>query len=272
MKNVMPRDEPAYVREQYKTDRNLAIRVRTHELYDENPVDFPGWILDQIPWRGDERVLDAGCGSGVYVRPAKARCQTYIAADLSSGMLRSLPQPYPPRLNLNVEQLPIRDAAFDVVFANHMLYHVPDRPRAAAQLRRVLKPGGYLLAATNGGTSMAEFHQLATQTMAAMELPLDESLTPYALPFTLENGAELLGQHFSHVRRVDLPGALVFTEPGPVVDYLGTVRERWHAILGKSGKTWEDVEKVMHRLLNEHLASHDVFRVSKLTGVFICQP
>ena len=50
----------------------------------------------------------------------------------------------------DAQELPFPDDAFDVVVANHMLYHVPEPARAAAEIGRVLRPDGLLLAATNG--------------------------------------------------------------------------------------------------------------------------
>ena len=52
--------------------------------------------------------------------------------------------------------LPFSDAAFDVVTARHMLYHVPDVAAVLAEFRRVLKPGGRFLAVTNAEGYMAE--------------------------------------------------------------------------------------------------------------------
>jgi len=45
---------------------------------------------------------------------------------------------------IDVQAIPYNDASFDVVIANHMLYHVPDLPKALAEIRRVLRPGGLL--------------------------------------------------------------------------------------------------------------------------------
>lgn len=48
-------------------------------------------------------------------------------------------------------RLPLGDGGVDVVLAMHMLYHVPDVPAPVAELRRIVKPGGTLLASTNSG-------------------------------------------------------------------------------------------------------------------------
>jgi ubiquinone/menaquinone biosynthesis C-methylase UbiE len=42
----------------------------------------------------------------------------------------------------DAQALPFRDASFDAVIANHMLYHVPDISRSLGEVRRVLKPSG----------------------------------------------------------------------------------------------------------------------------------
>lgn len=61
----------------------------------------------------------------------------------------------------DAQALPFRDASFDAVIANHMLYHVPDIPRALGEVRRVLKPSGFCYAATMGVANMREVDELA---------------------------------------------------------------------------------------------------------------
>lgn len=267
----MRSDDVAFVQQQYQDDLPLRVRIQTHMTYSVPQVDFTAWVLNRIAWQGTETVIDIGVGAGIYVEPTRARCRHYIAADLSLGMLSRLRQPDLDRINLDAQRLPLPDHTFDVVLANHMLYHVPDRDAALAQIARILRPDGCLLAVTNSMQSMAELSRLV-QTAAhklglAEKIPVVENA---AGTFGLENGTPLLLRHFAHVVRFDLPAALVFPEPQPVIDYLATTRQRYEALL-PAGITWADVAAALTDLLRQHIAEHGDFRVNKLTGVFVCR-
>lgn len=58
----------------------------------------------------------------------------YVTADLESPLAD---------LHFDVERIPLPDASFDAVICNHLLEHVADERRALAELRRILRPGGW---------------------------------------------------------------------------------------------------------------------------------
>ncbi len=131
---------------QYADDRNLRARQRLWRH--QNPYfDIVAWVLDLAGLSPGLRVLDAGCGNGEYLRALARRPVQVAGCDLSMGMLRTAA--HPALLNADVAALPVRDGAFDVVLAVHMLYHVPDREAAARELRRVLAPEGVCVAVTS---------------------------------------------------------------------------------------------------------------------------
>lgn len=260
--------EQAYVHSQYSTDENLAVRIRTHELYSETTIDFADWILESIPWRGNEVVVDVGCGSGGYIDAISRRTPTYVAGDLSLGMLQSLNGRGVARVNLNAQALPLRQSTADVILANHMLYHVPDISRAVREFRRVLRPGGRLLAATNSVSNMAELAALGKEATQQLSLSTDHSIATN-LTFTLETGAHFLQEQFRNVERRDLPGALVFPEPQPVIDYLATMYERYERLL-PGHLRWKDLAETLRTILQKKIERHGQFRVNKLAGVFVC--
>lgn len=132
---------------QYVDDTNLRARQRFW-MHQDPPFDLHGWVLNLVDLAASQRVLDAGCGNGDYLRALDSRGTAVVGCDLSVGMVPSARHPSTACSDVSV--LPFPAAIFDVVFAPHMLYHVEDRLKAIAQVRRVLRPRGLLVAVTNG--------------------------------------------------------------------------------------------------------------------------
>ncbi len=110
----------------------------------------------------------------------------------------------------SVEDLPFRDESFDVAVANWMLYHVPDVDRGVSELARAVRGGGRLVAVTNGLDHFRELAELVGVTRTS--------------PFNAENGAEILGRHFSHVDRRDATGWVTFPTYEDAMSYVDSSR------------------------------------------------
>jgi ubiquinone/menaquinone biosynthesis C-methylase UbiE len=72
--------------------------------------DFAAWVLDLAGLMPGARVLDAGCGHGIYLRALRQRRVNAVGCDRSSGMLRATA--HPALINGDVTALPVRDGAF----------------------------------------------------------------------------------------------------------------------------------------------------------------
>lgn len=269
---MYPFTDPHTLRQRaYHDDETLRVRHYIHEHYSVPQVDFPEWALQRLSWRGDEVVLDVGCGWGRY---AEALAQlvpgaAYYGADFSAGMLRRHPQ-RAHTAQADVQHLPFPDAAFDVVMANHMLYHVPDIAQALTECRRVLKPDGVLLAATNSLDSMPQFRELIKRAILvltapgkAVQLPL-----PSSYLFSLESGTRQLARHFYAVVRYDLPGSLVFDNIEPVMAYMETTRSLREPQLPE-GVTWDSVMLIVREQIKNQLNYFGELIVTKLSGVLV---
>ena len=137
---------------QYATEVNLRARQELWEISAREPpfVLFP-WVLDLANVGDGDRVLEVGCGNGGYLALVEA-----TGVDSSIGMLRAARERTPgPLVCSDAQQLPFRDASFDVVLAPHMLYHVADRGAAIHELRRVLNADGTCVAVTNSRAVIA---------------------------------------------------------------------------------------------------------------------
>ncbi len=123
-------------------------------------------LLDRLDFRGDEHVLDAGCGGGMMMIRAARRLPAghAVGIDLWQACDQSNNHAQTPLHNAEVEgvadrveiltgdirQLPFPDASFDVVVSHWVVHNIADsgeRKRALAEMARALKPGGKLLIA-----------------------------------------------------------------------------------------------------------------------------
>ncbi|MFO7960998.1 MAG: class I SAM-dependent methyltransferase [Nitriliruptoraceae bacterium] len=93
-------------------------------------------------------VLDLGAGTGVASEVLSHVGAHPVALDLAVEMLAHRDAERPPGVAGDARALPFRDSAFDAVVAAFSLNHVPDLEGALAEARRVIRPGGLLLAST----------------------------------------------------------------------------------------------------------------------------
>ncbi|WP_310725605.1 class I SAM-dependent methyltransferase [Streptomyces sp. N2A] len=99
------------------------------------------------------RILDAGCGSGSLSAALRDRSAVVTGIDASAGMLALARQRLGDDVALHVvdlrDRLPFTDGAFDDVVASLVLHYLEDWGPTLAELRRVLRPGGRLIASVD---------------------------------------------------------------------------------------------------------------------------
>jgi SAM-dependent methyltransferase len=117
------------------------------------PVDEKWWeIFDVLVAEGDllgRRVLDVGCGTGTFAGALAERGGKVWGVDPTPEMLERARSSYP-RLRFKdgrAESLPFKSSWFERVVVRLAL-HLFDRPRAFAEIVRVLVPGGRVALAT----------------------------------------------------------------------------------------------------------------------------
>jgi ubiquinone/menaquinone biosynthesis C-methylase UbiE len=217
-------DQSYLKNDQYRDSSNLDARVYLHDRFSTNPQGWFTWMietLEELPKTG--KVLDLGCGSGNLWRHWAGSIPagwSITLADLSDGMLlaawRNLVVTgrafkYE---KMDAQEIPYQDQTFDVVIANHMLYHVPDRARALREIWRVLKPGGRLVASTVGQNHMQELEVWLAQVSRA------ENYVPFRNAFTLESGQVELENMFADVSIRRYADSLRITEIEPLIAYM----------------------------------------------------
>lgn len=238
--------------EQYATDSNLRARINLHQRFSTAAEDWHRWLFERVaPGRG-ARILEVGCGPAEFWKRNLDRLDPtwqLTLTDLSPGMIETARPVLGDRADYvvtDVQELLFEDESFDVVLASHMLYHVPDRPRAFAEIRRVLVAGGVLHAAANGNGHMRQLDELVGD---------DWDFARLGDLFGLETGVSQLEPFFVDVTVERMESGLAVTEIEPLVAYVA------------SSSTFRgDIEHV-RRIAQKALERDGVFRIESHPGV-----
>ncbi|MGB0112163.1 MAG: class I SAM-dependent methyltransferase [Ilumatobacteraceae bacterium] len=253
---------------QYAGDGNLRARQRLWEQQ-QPPFDIVGWVLQMagVDDRFDGRVLDVGCGNGMYLRALRRRGVSAVGCDLSFGMLTAAG--HAEAANADVTRLPFPDDAFDVVLALHMLYHVADRAAAAHELRRVLAPSGVCIAVTNGIDHLRALRSL-NEAAVRVVTPGWELRNPSTHEFSLGNGAEQLSVAFDEVEcvRPDDVAPVRLRDADIAADYVASVADHYEH---QTERPWADVVADVRVAVQRDIDEHGEFVVTGESGAFVCR-
>ena len=257
-------DQQYLKNDQYRDSSNLDARVVLHQRFSVNPQGWMNWVFDHLlKLPEDANILELGCGPGYLWKENIERIPSgwrITLSDLSSGMLdaawRNLV--VTGRVfqfkEIDAQAIPFEDETFDALIANHMLYHVPDRPKAIAEIKRVLKPGGLLVATTLGKSHMQEMTEWMRRASA------DKDIEPFSLPFSLENGLEQLKPYFLTVRLERYEDHLQVTEVEPIIAYLSSGFQAAEVLK-------DEVDK-LRKELQARLGNEKSISISKDSGLF----
>jgi SAM-dependent methyltransferase len=202
--------DPDVVRREYATEDGLRARASVYAGLagpDSRQIVFDA-VRDSAP----ECVLDVGCGWGeLAARIRDELGATVVAIDISPRMVELARERGIDARVGDVQQLPFKDGEFDCATATHMLYHAADIDRALGELHRVLRPGGTLVASTNGMRHLEELWLLVGRDKSKEDRH-----------FFSEDGESLLRRHFDAVRRVDVESPLEFPDAEAVRGYVAS--------------------------------------------------
>ncbi|MDQ2808785.1 MAG: class I SAM-dependent methyltransferase [Chloroflexota bacterium] len=260
-------DPPDPLRTEYRDATKLDARIHLHTHYSSNKQGLYRWIFEQLPLTAQSRVLDIGCGSGKLwsenaprippgCRITLADFSPGIVAD-TAGQLASLP----PRFTCavcDIQALAFAAHSFDLVIANHMLYHVPDRGRAYREIRRVLRPGGSFYASTNSRHTMRAYDELiATVRGISPKQAGSGNDSRTVSGFNMEHGGDELAQAFTTVHLHRYEDALLIPAAAPLVAYAAVSGHLAGAQLDRFGQMVED-----------RITAHGPLRIEKGVGLF----
>jgi SAM-dependent methyltransferase len=208
-------NDPDLVRREYADESRFAARAAVWaSATGPDPRELAFEAVAEV---APQRVLEVGCGRGEAAeRIQRDAGAEVIALDQSERMVELTRARGVSARRGDVQNLPFDDGSFDCVLAAWMLYHVPDLDRALAELARVLRSGGRLVAVTNTEFNLPELWTLFGERALRLH------------GFNAENGEEILRRHFPFVTRRDARGTLRFADRDAALRYVEASTTRSH--------------------------------------------
>jgi ubiquinone/menaquinone biosynthesis C-methylase UbiE len=264
--------ETESVLEQYGNSDRLNARIEIHKRFSTNPYGWWRWVFDRFTFSPASRILELGAGPGdLWLENLSLIPPSWqiLLSDFSAGMIQTAAyrlSRQPQFIGFQVvdaQAIPFPDKSCDVVIANHMLYHVPDRQKAMAEISRVLKPGGRFLATTVSLTHMQEVFQLSDTFLDGLGKAARKYFnTP---GFCLENGAELLKPWFNLVACDVYKDSLEVTSAELLTQYVLSISPP-----GFPFPKNEDVKALKTHIQNT-ITQKGFYHILKMSGIFTAQ-
>ncbi|MHB2028983.1 MAG: class I SAM-dependent methyltransferase [Acidimicrobiales bacterium] len=258
------RDVEYFKNYQYRSNRQLNSRINLHDKYSTAKIDWFAWLHTLIDWSHVHDVLEVGCGTGLFwasLPRMSASPTSVVVSDLSSAMVDETLGRAQSHVNnvtgivADVQDLPIEDSSVDLVIANQMLYHVPDLNKGLAELQRVLKPGGTIIASTVGPRHLQELFELKATVFGG------STQSSHADVFSSSNGTEILSAYFRNVVWTSFEDRLLCTDERDVEAYLRSTPPGEDASVS-------ELEVLQFTIADRFSAGNGTFEVTKDVGVF----
>lgn len=252
------------VKDQFSNDKKLDFRIEFYKKYTTNKYKFSDWLFDQYQFKEDMSILEIGCGNGKHwegrIEKLPEGCEL-ILSDFLDGMLDLVKEKYFSYENvsfekIDIQSIPFKEESFDVIIANHMLFHVPDLDKGLSEVRRVLKKGGCFYSATDGNGGMRPFLNDAIKQFDKENEAFTEKL-----PFNLQNGEEILSKFFSAVEKREYENTLAITKTEDLIEWLKSTK----SISGFSEENLTNLYKYFENIR----INNGAINIPRETGLFI---
>jgi trans-aconitate 2-methyltransferase len=188
--------------------------AKTYDAISDPQYSWGMEVLGRLELKGDETVLDAGCGSGRVTEELVKRLPSgrMIAVDGSEAMIAEARKRLGDRASYLVSDLSELEVSepVDLVFSTATFHWILDHDRLFKRLRAALRPGGRLVAQCGGEGNVAEHARAIAEVAAKPEFAshLDEMSGIWNFASPEETEAKLENTGFAEAR--------CWLEPKPV--------------------------------------------------------
>jgi len=284
--------------QQYENASNLRARIAIHELFSTNKEGWMPWFFKELKQelimmssnyknynkkisneniselsnlglkQPNIKILELGCGDASLWNKNFNHIPSnweITLTDFSDGMLKDAKKNLGEKRSrfnfkiVNAENIPFEEESFNVVIANHMLYHVPNINKALKEINRVLKSEGILFASTVGKNHMKEIREIiSTFDIYSLTSESWESTDS----FQLENGLKIISEYFNMVELKRYKDNLKVTDPVYILDYIFSMPGNNEVNLSS-----KDLKKI-YDYLEDNINEKENIYITKDTGYF----
>jgi len=229
---------------------------------------------DLVPQELDksDKILDAGCGTGVHLQRLSERFPTahLYAADLSSAMVLAVREACPgvDARRADLESLPWASDTFTGVLCLHVLYHVTDIPTVLGEFSRVLKPGGWAIVSTVSAGAGQEIVNLHNEACRKAGMSQWRVASIPSARFNTRNGGRYLRRVFTRVTYYPRRARLVFSDCEPAIDYYSSM-EYYKAVERTAPAEAQRIQSILRLAIEKHISRDGSFTISKNCGTWL---
>ena len=170
-------------------------------------------VAATLPYASGASVLEAGCGTGLILKEVAPLARRAVGLDLSTGMLHKARARGLDVVHGSVTDLPFADGEFDLAYSFKVLAHVERIERAMAEMARVVRPGGHVIAEFYNPWSLRGLIKRLKPPTRISHATTDEAV------YTRYDSLPSIKKHLPpSLRIVDVRGVRVFTPFSAVHD------------------------------------------------------
>jgi ubiquinone/menaquinone biosynthesis C-methylase UbiE len=241
----------------------LSTRINLHDKYSVNKYGWGNWVFDQYNIKEKYKILEFGCGTGNIWREKESVLPDNIEitlTDISPLMIEKAKEKLCSNEKFNfkimdIQNVPFSDNCFDIIIANHMLYHVLDIEKASSEIKRLLTNDGVFYTTTVGKNHLIQLEIIYRIFNNFAKFSYSSELS-----FILENGIEILSKYFSKMDIKRYNDSLEVTDINDLMDYIISYNNM-------PQKIYQEIYKIIEKEIN----LHGKMKIIKDSGMFICK-